>query len=60
MNKELFFIGKKQLKVPIVQGGMGVVSVLEDLPERLQKKAVPEQFLLLRLVLGNQIFMRIR
>ena len=24
MNKELFFIGKKQLKVPIVQGGMGV------------------------------------
>ena len=24
MKKNVFFIGKKQLKVPIVQGGMGV------------------------------------
>ena len=55
MKKNLFSIGKKQVRVPIVQG----VSVLGGLPEQLQKKVEPEQSLPHRLVLKNQIFMRI-
>ena len=56
MRKEQFSIGKKQLKVPIIQGGMGVgIS-----PEQLQKKVEPERYLLRRLVFANRIFMRIQ
>ena len=58
MKKNLFSIGKKQVRVPIVQGGMGVGISLGRL-EQLQKKVEPEQSLPHRLVLKNQIFMRI-
>lgn len=59
MKKNLFSIGKKQVRVPIVQGGMGVGISLGGLPEQLQKKVESEQSLPHRLVLKNQIFMRI-
>ena len=38
MNKNLFFIGKKQVKVPIIQGGMGVGISLGGLAGAVAKE----------------------
>ena len=59
MKKNLFSIGKKQVRVPIVQGGMGVGISLGRLAGTVAKEVEPEQSLPHRLVLKNQIFMRI-
>lgn len=60
MRKEQFSIGKKQLKVPIIQGGMGVGISLGGLAGAVAKKVEPERYLLRRLVFANRIFMRIQ
>lgn len=60
MRKEQFSIGKKQLKVPIIQGGMGVGISLGGLAGAVAKEGGVERYLLRRLVFANRIFMRIQ
>ena len=56
-----FYIGKKEVKIPIFQGGMGIGISLGRVFGLLteQKKAVSEQFLFLRLVIVIRIFIKI-
>ena len=58
MKKNLFSIGKKQVRVPIVQGGMGVGISLGRLAGTVAKEGGAGT-ISARLVLKNQIFMRI-
>lgn len=59
MKKNIFSIGKKQVRVPIVQGGMGVGISLGRLAGTVAKEGGAEQSPPHRLVLKSQIFMRI-